>query len=61
MRELRRKKGLTQLQLAEMLNVNETAVQHWESGRNQTDFETLVRIADFFDVTIDYLLGRTNR
>lgn len=53
----RRDKNLTQEQLAEALNVTVGAVSKWESGANTPELETLVRIADFFDLSVDALLG----
>jgi transcriptional regulator with XRE-family HTH domain len=58
LKELRLEKKLLQSQLATELNVDRTTIIKWESGQNQTDFATLIKIADFFDVSIDYLLGR---
>lgn len=55
---LRRKdKNLTQEQLAEALGVTVGAVSKWESGSTTPEIETLVRIADFFDLSVDALLG----
>ena len=55
--ELRKTKSLTQTDLAKILNVTQAAVGHWELGKRIPDTDTLVRIADFFHVTVDYLLG----
>lgn len=51
---------MTQQQLASILNVHQTTIKDWENGLNETDFSTLVKIADFFAVSVDYLLGREN-
>lgn len=59
LRELRTGKGLSQLLLAQALNVDRTTVVNWECGKREPDFEMLVKIADYFDVTCDFLLGRT--
>ena len=55
----RRKKDLTQEQLAEYLNVSVSAVSQWESGKTVPDISFIVTLADFFDVTTDELLCRT--
>ena len=55
--ELRKKKGLTQEELAEILFVSRTAVSKWESGRGYPNIDSLKAIARFFEVTIDELLS----
>ena len=55
--ELRNEKELTQKQLAEHIGVLERTVSYWESGKRECDFDTLINIARFFDVSVDYLLG----
>jgi len=57
LRELRLEKGLSQKELATAFNVKQPTVADWERGVMETDFETLVKIAGFFDVRSDYLLG----
>ena len=57
-KEKRQKKDLTQEQLAEYLNVSVSAVSQWESGKTTPDFSLLVPLANFFDVSLDELLGR---
>lgn len=60
LRELRTEKNLTQKQLANELGVLERTVSYWENGSRECDFDTLILIAKFFGVTIDYLLGLEN-
>jgi transcriptional regulator with XRE-family HTH domain len=55
--ELRKQKGLTQEELAELLFVSRTAVSKWESGRGYPNIDSLKAIATFFHVTIDELLS----
>ena len=57
-RELRKKKGLSQRELANVLHMSNSTVAMYETGKRQPDFESLEKIADFFNVDIDYLLGR---
>lgn len=57
---LRQAKGLTQVELAELLNISRGALSLYELGRREPDFETASKIADFFGVSVDYLLGRTD-
>lgn len=53
---LRRKRKLTQSQLANELNVTAQAVSKWEKGLSYPDIETLIKISELFGVTTDYLL-----
>jgi transcriptional regulator with XRE-family HTH domain len=53
---LRTKKGLTQGELAKYLNVTDKAVSKWESGKGLPEVETLLNLADFFNITVDDLL-----
>lgn len=57
LQELRKKRGLTQEELAEALYVSRTAVSKWESGRGYPSIDSLKEIAKFFSVTIDDLLS----
>ena len=53
--ELRKKKGITQEQLAQALNISPQAVSKWETNTSQPDIQTLPLVADFFGVSVDYL------
>ncbi len=57
LQELRKKKGLTQEELAEALYVSRTAISKWESGRGYPSIDSLKEIAKYFSVTIDELLS----
>jgi transcriptional regulator with XRE-family HTH domain len=59
LRQLRKEKGLTQAELAKLLSIGESTVSFYESGKRQPDYETLIRLAEVFNVSVDYLLGRT--
>ena len=56
--ELRVESGLSRAQLAEKLNVSVRLISYWENGQRECDFDMLIKIADIFSVSIDYLLGR---
>ena len=57
LQELRKRKGLTQEELADILFVSRTAVSKWESGRGYPNIDSLKAISEFFGVTIDELLS----
>ncbi|MGF7032818.1 transcriptional regulator with XRE-family HTH domain [Paenibacillus mucilaginosus] len=56
---LREKHGLTQEDLSRKLEISRASLSHYEKNRREPDYETIVRIADHFKVSIDYLMGRT--
>ena len=55
-RELRRKRGISQEELAEQLGISRQAVSKWESGQSMPDLDKIILLSDYFDVTTDYLL-----
>ena len=59
LKELRRREGITQTELARALQVSVGAVGNWESGKRKPDLGMMTRIADCFCVSVDYLTGRT--
>ena len=60
LRNVRKECNLTQKQIAELLNISQQSYSDYENEKTQPDFETLIRIADALNVSIDYLLGRTD-
>lgn len=56
LRQLRQENGLTQAQLGTFLNLAESTISLYEAGKRSPDYATLKKIADFFAVTVDYLL-----
>ena len=59
LKELRKEKGISQLKLAMDLSMNQNTISRYETEERQADYETLIKIADYFNVSRDYLLGRT--
>ena len=57
---LREKNGISQLRLAIELNMNQNSISRYETGSREADYATLIQLADYFDVSIDYLLKRTD-
>lgn len=60
LKELRKRRGISQLKLALDLNMNQNTISRYENLESEADYETLIRFADYFDVSLDYLLGRSN-
>lgn len=58
---LRVTRGYTQEELSKRLDISRSRIGMYETGAREPDFETLESIADFFNVDIDYLVGRTNK
>lgn len=59
LKQLRERKRLSQIELANILEVSNGSISKWERNERQPDYETLEKIADFFNTSIDYLLGRS--
>lgn len=59
LRELREARNISQLKLALDLNMNQNTISRYETGAREADYATLIKIADYFNVSIDYLLERT--
>lgn len=57
LKQLRKGKGITQDDLASVLKVSRSTIAGYEARNNQPDFDKLVQIADYFNITIDYLLS----
>ncbi len=60
LKNLRKKRGISQLKLAMDLNMNQNSISRYENEVRQADYATLIRFADYFGVSIDYLLERTD-
>ncbi|MBE6559234.1 MAG: helix-turn-helix transcriptional regulator [Ruminococcaceae bacterium] len=60
LKELRKQRHISQLKLAMDLNMNQNSISRYENREREADYATLIRFADYFNVSIDYLLGRTD-
>ncbi len=60
LKELRKKRNITQLKLAIDLNMSQNTISRYETGEREAGYAELIRIADYFHVSIDYLLERTD-
>ena len=58
--ELRKKRKLSQQEMADIIGITQQAYSHYENGRREPDYKTLIEIADFFETTIDFLLEKTD-
>lgn len=59
LKQLRKEKGISQLKLALDLNMSQNTISRYETGEREADYRSLILIADYFNVSIDYLLERT--
>lgn len=57
---LRTSRHYTQDELSSRLGISRAALSHYEKGRREPDYETLIKIADLFKVSLDYIMGRTD-
>ena len=60
LKELRTKRRISQVKLAMDLNMNQNSISRYENGEREADYKTLIAFADYFGVSVDYLLGRTD-
>ncbi len=60
LRKLRKEKGISQLKLAMDLNMSQNTISRYETGDREPGISDLIKIAEYFDVSIDYLVGRTD-
>ena len=60
LKELRKACGISQQKLAIDLNMNQNSISRYENGQREADYKTLIALADYFNVSVDYLLERTD-
>ena len=60
LKELRKKRKISQLKLALDLGLNQNSISRYENNEREADYKTLIAFADYFNVSIDYLLERTD-
>lgn len=58
--ELRKSRKISQLKLAMDLGLNQNSISRYEKGQREADYKTLIAFADYFNVSVDYLLERTD-
>ena len=60
LKTIRKQKNISQLKLALDLHMNQNSISRYENGAREADYATLIAFADYFNVSIDYLLERTD-
>lgn len=60
LKEIRKSKGISQLKMAIDLNMSQNTISRYETGEREPGINELIKIADYFNVSVDYLLERTN-
>lgn len=60
LKQLRQERHISQMKLALDLNMNQNSISRYESGAREADYKTLIAFADYFQVSLDYLLERTD-
>ncbi len=60
LKELRKEKGISQLKLALILNTSQNTISRYETGEREPGINELIKLAEYFNVSIDYLVGRTD-
>ncbi len=60
LRALRENAGISQKQLADAIGVSQQSINKYENHNIEPDIETMIRIADYFDTSVDYLIGHSN-
>ncbi len=58
LKELREEKGLTQVQLAKECGISKGAIGHWELNKRVPNLDAVIVLADYFQVSLDYIAGR---
>ena len=60
LKELRKQRHISQVKIAMDLNVSQNTISRYETGEREAGYDMLIRIADYFDVSVDYLLEQTD-
>ena len=60
LKELRKQRHISQVKIAMDLNVSQNPISRYETGEREAGYDMLIRIADYFDISVDYLLERTD-
>ena len=58
LKELRTERNISQKELGKLMNMSKMAISHWESGHSEPSIAQLIRLSEFFEVSVDYLIGK---
>ena len=58
LKELRTERNISQKELGELMNMSKMAISPWESGHSEPSIAQLIRLSEFFEVSVDYLIGK---
>ncbi len=60
LKELRIEKNISQIELGKLVNMSKMAISHWESGHSEPSISQLILLSNYFNVSVDYLVGKEN-
>ena len=60
LKELRTERGVSQQDLGKLVNTTKMAISHWESGHSEPSIAQLIILSNFFEVSVDYLIGKND-
>lgn len=60
LKELRLERNMSQQELGKLVNMSKMAISHWESGHSEPSIGQLILLSDYFGVSVDYLVGKTD-
>ena len=60
LKELRLERNMSQQELGKLVNMSKMAISHWESGHSEPSIGQLILMSDYFGVSVDYLVGKTD-
>ena len=60
LKELRIERNITQQELGKLVNTSKMAISHWEKGHSEPSIAQLIILSDYFEVSVDYLIGKTD-
>ena len=58
LKELRNEKNITQQELGHIVNMSKMAISHWEKGHSEPSIAQLIILSNYFEVSVDYLIGK---
>ena len=58
LKELRTERNITQQELGNLVNMSKMAISHWEKGHSEPSISELIILSNYFEVTVDYLIGK---